>query len=185
MSEPFRSRTFHPVAPQSRPHRRRRAARVVIICDATVLLLADTDPGLPGTRWWVTPGGGIDAGESATQAAVRELMEETGVQVQPGDLLGPVAIREVVHGYSDQVLTQVEEFFVLKLAQRFEPTQDGFTADEQVTLDGWAWLPLAELALQPHPVWPANLVELAELADQAHQWPRELGVIEESTLPVE
>ena len=38
---------------------------------------ADTDPGVPGSRWWVTPGGGVDPGESEEEAAVRELAEET------------------------------------------------------------------------------------------------------------
>jgi 8-oxo-dGTP pyrophosphatase MutT (NUDIX family) len=184
MSDGSLPRAYAPVAAHLRPQRRRNAARVVILHAEAVLLLADTDPGLPGTRWWVTPGGGIDAGESAAEAAVRELAEETGLLVEQGDLLGPVAVREVVHGYSDRVLRQREEFFVLRSSHRFSPTQDKLTAKEQVTLDGWAWLPLAELHQQPHPVWPANLVELANLADQPHGWPHDFGVIEESTVPV-
>lgn len=37
---------------------------------------------------WALPGGRRDAGESATDAALRELHEETGVRVAPGDVLG-------------------------------------------------------------------------------------------------
>jgi 8-oxo-dGTP pyrophosphatase MutT (NUDIX family) len=37
---------------------------------------------------WALPGGSRDAGESATGAAIRELREETGVRVAPGDVLG-------------------------------------------------------------------------------------------------
>jgi 8-oxo-dGTP pyrophosphatase MutT (NUDIX family) len=185
MSESFRTRSFQPVPAALRPRRHRRAARVVILHASSVLLLADTDPGLPGTRWWVTPGGGIDAGESAAEAAVRELLEETGLDVELRDLLGPVAVRTVVHGYSDQILQQSEEFFVLRVRDRFEPTQDGLTVDEQITLVGWAWLPLAELSQQAHPIWPGNLAELAALADAETLWPLDLGVIEESTVPVE
>jgi len=37
---------------------------------------------------WALPGGGRDAGESAEEAALRELHEETGVQAGPRDVLG-------------------------------------------------------------------------------------------------
>jgi 8-oxo-dGTP pyrophosphatase MutT (NUDIX family) len=37
---------------------------------------------------WALPGGRRDAGESATDAALRELHEETGVRVAPGGVLG-------------------------------------------------------------------------------------------------
>jgi 8-oxo-dGTP pyrophosphatase MutT (NUDIX family) len=37
---------------------------------------------------WALPGGRRDAGESAQDAALRELLEETGVQVAPDDVLG-------------------------------------------------------------------------------------------------
>jgi 8-oxo-dGTP pyrophosphatase MutT (NUDIX family) len=184
MTQPFRSRTFRPVPAELRPRRHRRAARVVVLCEQAVLMLADTDPGIPGSRWWVTPGGGIDPGETSAQAAVREVAEETGLMIAVADLVGPVAVREVVHGFSDQVLSQQETFFVLRLEQRFTPTSDGFTADERITLAGWSWLRLADLADQPHPVWPGNLIELVELAEVPHRWPLDLGVIEESTLPV-
>ncbi|MFZ0530800.1 MAG: NUDIX domain-containing protein [Propionicimonas sp.] len=184
MSGPFRTRRFEPVAPELRPRRFRRAARVIVTDGEATLLLADTDPGLPGSRWWFTTGGGIDAGESPVEAAARELAEETGLVVDPVVLLGPVAIRTVIHGYSDQVLSQTEHFFVLRVEARFEVSPAGLTADEQVTLDGWAWHPLGELGRLGDPVWPENLVELVALAAQPGLWPVELGDVEESTLPV-
>jgi 8-oxo-dGTP pyrophosphatase MutT (NUDIX family) len=183
--EPFRTRRFVPVAPELRPRRHREAARVVITDSRLVLLLADTDPGLPGSRWWVTPGGGIDAGESALQAAVREVSEETGLVVEPERLIGPVAERLVVHGYSDQVLSQRESFFVLRVDAPFEVSPAGLTEAERLTLDGCEWLPLEGLAQLDEPVWPANLAELVRLAARPRSWPVDLGVMEESTLPVE
>lgn len=184
MSEPFRTRDFRPVPAELRPHRSRSAARVVIVAAEAVLLLRDTDPGLPGTRWWVTPGGGIDPGEDAVAAAVRELHEETGLAVTAADLLGPVAVRNVAHGYSDQVLHQREAFFVLSLDEPFAPSPGGLTEEELITLDGWAWHALDGLATVAEPVWPANLADLAALAGRPEAWPLELGEVEESTVPV-
>lgn len=184
MSEPFRTRQFVPVPPHERPHRSRSGARIVVTDGSHVLLMADTDPGIPGSRWWVTPGGGIDAGETPRRAAVRELAEETGLQVSPEQLLGPVAVRDVVHGYSDQVLHQHESFFVL-VTPRFEVDTAGQTEGEQLTMAGHAWHPLEELAHLPEPVWPSDISRLVETASSPDRWPIDLGEVEESTIPVD
>ncbi len=183
MSEPFRNRRFVPVPAELRPHRSRSGARIVVTDGSHVLLMADTDPGIPGSRWWVTPGGGIDAGETPRQAAVRELAEETGLRVEPEQLLGPVAVRDVVHGYSDQVLHQHEWFFVLATG-RFEADPAGLTEGEQQTMLGHAWQPLDRLDALPEPVWPAGIAALIDAAATPQSWPIQLGEMEESTVAV-
>lgn len=178
------TRTFVVVPPDERPHHRRRASRVVVICEAGVLLFLDTDPGVPGLSWWVTPGGGIDPGESPRGAAVRELFEETGLTAEPDDLIGPVAERVVVHGYSDRVLEQHETFFVLR-TQRYDVDTSGHTEGEQLTLLDSRWWPLDELARSGAPVWPAYLQEIVDLADHPGSWPRDYGRhADESTVAV-
>ncbi len=180
MNEPDR-RPMVAVPPHERRVRRRQAARVVVRAEGYVLLGSDTDPGIPGTQWWVTPGGGLDTGESFVQAAARELAEETGLRVDPVDLFGPVARRIVHHGYSDQVLVQREDFFVLDLPARFEPDTAGFTAEEKVTLAaGFGWFTPAELAGLT--VWPAELLRLFEVSIGSSLI--DFGDVEESTVPV-
>ncbi|MEA4942915.1 MAG: NUDIX domain-containing protein [Propionicimonas sp.] len=184
MTGPFRNRRFTPVPPDQRPRRHRSAARVLVTDGEAVLLLADTDPGIPGSRWWTTPGGGIEPGEGPRTTAVRELAEETGLQVVPDDLIGPVAVREAVYGYSDQILSQREWYFVL-FTDRFEVANTNLTEDERITLAGHGWLPLDGLAELPDPVRPTGLVGLLDLVPFPERWPLDLGEVEESTLPVD
>ena len=169
------------VPPPQRRVRRRQAARVVVRAEGRVLLASDCDPGIPGSQWWVTPGGGLDIGESFAQAAARELAEETGLLVDPGDFFGPVARRVVHHGYSDQVLVQREDFFVLDLPARYEPDTAGFTAEEKVTMAaGFGWFTVADLVGKI--VWPVELPRL--IAATTASGLIDFGHVEESTVPV-
>ena len=49
----------------------------------------------PGREYWLLPGGGVDAGESLTDALCRELEEEVGID-EDLPLEGPVCIAESI-----------------------------------------------------------------------------------------
>jgi ADP-ribose pyrophosphatase YjhB (NUDIX family) len=170
---------------EDRPRKTRRTVRVLLVNEADqTLLFEDSDPGLPEFRWWVVPGGGMAPGESELETAVREIREETGFELTEQDLLGPVARRHVVHGYSDQVIEQDESFFVARVAA-FEVDVAGHTEEEKLTLQQSRWWSRQELAGTSAWIWPSRLLELWELADNRSAWPLELGDEEESTWPDE
>ena len=174
-------------APQDRPRTVRRAVRVIVVDEHDrMLLLQDSDLGLdPVLHWWVTPGGGVDPGESDLEAGVRELWEETGLVVQAGDLVGPLLTREVVHGYSDKIVDQVEVFYVVRVPA-FEVDTSAHTEEERLTVADIRWWTLADLASTTDVVWPGDVLAVLALASQPDRW-RDGAVqaepLEESTLP--
>jgi 8-oxo-dGTP pyrophosphatase MutT (NUDIX family) len=54
---------------------------VLCVVDGHVLLVDHVEPAT-GVRFWLLPGGGRERGETLAQAAVREMLEETGVAVR-------------------------------------------------------------------------------------------------------
>jgi 8-oxo-dGTP diphosphatase len=58
----------------------------IIIADGRVVLVKRGHPPLEGK--WSIPGGVLEIGETLRKAAVREVLEETGLAVEPGELLG-------------------------------------------------------------------------------------------------
>jgi 8-oxo-dGTP pyrophosphatase MutT (NUDIX family) len=176
-------RSYVPVAnPADRPRTSRTTVRVLLTNPAgETLLFEDSDPGLDDARWWVTPGGGIDAGESEIDAAIREVREETGHELQADGLVGPIARRHVVHGYSDRVIEQDEGFYVARVPD-FDVDTAEHTADERLTFKQFRWWSVEELRGTDDWVWPQELVELLHLVQEPERWPVQLGTQEESTV---
>jgi 8-oxo-dGTP pyrophosphatase MutT (NUDIX family) len=61
----------------------RPGVSAIILTPAGVLLQRRND-----NRLWGLPGGGVEPGESVTEAVVREVREETGLEVAPLRLIG-------------------------------------------------------------------------------------------------
>lgn len=137
--------------------RRRRAARILLVDDlGRVLLLRGGDPARPqaGT-WWFTPGGGIEDGEAAAAAALREVREETGLQVNQA---GPVVLRRhVEHEFEGQLYSQDEEFFLVRCAV-FEVDTAGWTATERRVVEEHRWWSTEALRRTAETVHPEDLV---------------------------
>ena len=61
-----------------------------------VLLTRRSDNGV-----WCLPGGGMDSGESAAEACAREVLEETGLVVNVGRLIGVYTSPDLLVEYAD------------------------------------------------------------------------------------
>lgn len=92
----------------------RHAARVVLLDrEDRVLLFRCQEPGT-NRSFWITPGGGLEPGETHEQAALRELQEETGLT---GVELGPcVWTRSHTFPWLGRTYRQHERFFLLRVA---------------------------------------------------------------------
>ncbi len=148
---------------------RRTSARVVLLDEAgAVLLLCGSDPAASAgpensvPRWWFTVGGQAGAVESLADAAARELAEETGLHVDPADMIGPIWRREEVFDFNGSAIDS-EEFFFVHRTRRFEPSAAGRTELENRYIHCHRWCDaadIADLVAAGETVYPLQLSEL-------------------------
>jgi 8-oxo-dGTP pyrophosphatase MutT (NUDIX family) len=147
---------------------RRTSARVVLLDETgAVLLLRGSDPAAsgpenPAPRWWFTVGGQAGDGETLAGAAARELAEETGLRVNPADMIGPIWRRDAVFDFNGSAIDS-EEFFFVHRTRRFEPSTAGRTELENRYIHGHRWCrtaDIAELVAAGERVYPLQLSEL-------------------------
>ena len=140
----------------------RQAARVVLVADGLVLLQHGFDPGRPEAgSWWLTPGGGVHDGESIEDAAVREVLEETGLRLTPAQLGPVIATRVAFFEFEHRRFRQSESFFAVDV-EPFAPQHHGWDDVEQRALLDHRWWSVDELIATDETVYPSELAPVVQ-----------------------
>lgn len=159
-------------APQPRTGEPRVSARAVVVdSDDRVLLIRHH---ADGREFHVLPGGRVEPGETAAEAAAREVLEETGLRVSIGDLLW---VREYLpdrHLGNPHHRTRMQQLQLYFSARVTAEDATPATAPDS-TQSAVVWHPLA--SLDDLVLLPLRLVKpLIALADkQAADGPVYLG----------
>ena len=138
----------------------RLSAKAFLVDEADRVLLLDcVDPARPDVRWWELPGGGVEAGEDEVDALVREVLEETGLVVEPS-AVGPLLwTQESTFQHRGERRWSRCHGRVVRVAAG-APAALALTDDEQDAILGSRWWTLSELATSTDRFFPRHLPAL-------------------------
>jgi 8-oxo-dGTP pyrophosphatase MutT (NUDIX family) len=138
----------------------RNAVRVVLLDTSDRLLLLHVrDMGNPafGTLWEL-PGGGVKAGEAYADTAVRELREETGINIDTNGVGRPTWHRDVSYLYRGARHLQHETIVTVRLKQMPQQIQSsqrvGFEAED---IFGFRWWAVDDIINSTERFYPRHL----------------------------
>jgi 8-oxo-dGTP pyrophosphatase MutT (NUDIX family) len=140
-----------------------RDAVRVVLADASgrILLFHVLTPEEAPDGWWELPGGGIDPGESYLEAAVREIREETGLVLDPGQVSPPSWRRDSTWRSRGHRRLQHEVVVFARLAADRPPIVDGGRTQEEIEdLVAVRWWELDEIVRSQERFYPGRLPEL-------------------------
>jgi len=123
----------------------RVAAYALVIDEAQRALLALWNQG-PYPQWTV-PGGGVDQEESVEEAAVREFREETGYEIDLGDLLG---IHSFYLAPGDRPTPSDRGLKSVQVVYEAEIVGGELTNEVDGSTDEARWIPVVEIPRLPH-----------------------------------
>lgn len=143
--------------------RHRETARIALQADSGrfLLMFSHWSPESGLEPRWVSPGGGIEPGEDLAVAAARELLEETGLVVQPADFGVKIAEIEFRQEWkSGDYETGVAHIFKLQVREEFVISKSFWTTEENRDILDVQWWKPDKLIESGEAVGPPGLAEL-------------------------
>jgi 8-oxo-dGTP pyrophosphatase MutT (NUDIX family) len=136
----------------------RPSARILLLDGDGRVLLFRFDPP-DRAAFWATPGGALDPGEAFASCARRELMEETGLDLD----CGPEVDRRLAEFVTlEGVPVAADERYFLVRTEAPEIATTGHTDLERRVMRQWRWFTRAEIAALDEPIFPADLPDMLE-----------------------
>ncbi|MCQ6257370.1 NUDIX hydrolase [Pseudomonas sp. Q11] len=141
--------------------RRRSASRILLVSSSRRLLLFKIHyrtGALAGRSYWATPGGGLRGDETFEAAAVRELYEETGLDVQSVGRC--IARKEFIWQMPDgEHVVAVENYYVVHAGNEICSTAS-WSAQEREAVCEIKWWSENELMASTEEILPPDLLIL-------------------------
>ena len=143
----------------------RQAGRIFVLDEEQRVLLMHERRDIGSERThWITPGGGVEPGESLVQAALREVYEETGLRLELDPAAQPMYSERVRFSIAGRDIDQTNYYFLVRVPSGLPVRPAGHTDIEQLVVLGHRWWPLDELAASDVVREPVTMVELIERA---------------------
>lgn len=128
----------------------------VVIADKRVLLVKRGRP--PAQGLWAIPGGKVHWGESLTEAVIREVAEETGLQIEPLHIVE--TFDQITRNPDGEVIFH---YIIIDYLARLVSTDRTPTPGDDA--DDAAWIALADLADLPVAAATRQLLERLQPAN--------------------